>query len=224
MPKGSIQKQICEPGRDTKIPETVLEVLAVLARDPVRALLLKWNWKAALLSACLRGSIFFWANLGASLEAAVGAMLAEFIFRTITSGFYGSFIQSFRCVRPAWKATLATVGVVPLVSHTIEFLIHYLRGTEKLALSILCSVSFTALSISFNLFAMRRGALVVDDESDSLVQDLRRLPGILIEFCRILVSVPLLWIRRRLVLITCGTIPVKVMTGSENAQKTTCSD
>ncbi|MGH9935319.1 MAG: hypothetical protein ACREAM_03680, partial [Blastocatellia bacterium] len=55
---------------------SVSEALADLFRNPWR-LLLRWNWKTALLSACVRGTIFFVANIGAGLGAAIGAMSVE---------------------------------------------------------------------------------------------------------------------------------------------------
>jgi hypothetical protein len=218
MPADSPQEKIDNWRNEPPMPGTVTGVFAALVRNPVRTILFRWNWKAALLSACIRGTIFFFANLGASLEAALGAMFAEFVFRTATSGFYGSVIQSFRCVRPAWRATLVTVGLLPLISHSLEFLVHYTRGTEKLTLSIAASISFTTLSVAFNLFAMRRGALVVDNRSDSLAQDLRRMPGILLEFCQAVFTIPLPWIRSRVL----QTPTEAAMVSS--AQKTTCTD
>ena len=72
--------------------------------------------------------------------------------------------------------------VVPAVTHTMEFMVHWIGGTEKLAASILASASFSAFSTLFNLFAMRRGVLIVGDERHSLLGDLIRMPRIVYEF------------------------------------------
>jgi hypothetical protein len=56
----------------------------------MESLVRRWNWKAAFMSAFIRAWIFFFANLTAGWRAAAGAMLAEYIFRGITSRFYGA--------------------------------------------------------------------------------------------------------------------------------------
>jgi hypothetical protein len=72
--------------------------------------------------------------------------------------------------------------VLPLANHSLEFLVHWLRGTPKLAASITASVIFTALSTSFNLYAMRHGVLTVGVKSKSLREDLGRLLPLLGQF------------------------------------------
>jgi hypothetical protein len=71
---------------------------------------------------------------------------------------------------------------MPAVDHTIEYALHYANGTKKLAASIAASVSLSMLSSVFNLFAMRRGVLIVGDERASLIDDLRRLPRVIFDF------------------------------------------
>ena len=115
---------------------TVGAVLKSLALHPIDHLIRRWNWKSALLSSLLRGALFFSTNLVAGWHAALGALFAEFVFRSVTSGFYGSITEAFREARPAWVATATTILLLPVVSHTLEFFVHWLRGTPKLALSI----------------------------------------------------------------------------------------
>lgn len=105
-------------------------------------------------------------------------MGAEFLYRAATAGFYGALTQSFRKVEPRWKgAAVATVLLVG-VSHSIEFGIHWLRGTPNLWGSMAASLCFTALSTLFNLHAMRQGVLVTGSEGYSLWTDLRMLPRV----------------------------------------------
>lgn len=165
---------------------TVPQALAGLIRHPIQNLLRKWNWKSALLSSVLRASVFFLTNLSAGLPAAVAAMNTELVFRGITSGFYGTITESLRKAEPAWSAAVAAMILLPLANHSMELLVHWLRGTHNLVSSILASVALTAVSTLFNLFAMRRGALIVGDERRSLLDDLRRLPLLLVEFLLIL--------------------------------------
>jgi hypothetical protein len=173
-------------------PRTVAAVLVELMRDPGRYLISRWNWKSALMSSLVRATIFFFTNLVAGWHAALGAMLAELILRSATSGFYGALTEAFASARPSWAAITTAMVLLPCVSHSLEFLVHWLRHTPKLGLSITTSMAFTAISTAFNLFAMQRGALIVGHGSRPLQEDLSRVPGLIAEFLlagpRIIVS------------------------------------
>ncbi len=157
--------------------QTVLQVFAAIVRHPVHYLVLRWNWKSGVTSALIRGAIFFTANLSAGLGAATGALLTEFAYRTFLSGAYGSVTQALRRAQPPWAAALSAAVVLPICSHSVEFTVHYLRGTPKLAVSIISSVSFSVLSTLFNAYVMRRGVLVVgDDDRRTLLSDMSQMP------------------------------------------------
>jgi hypothetical protein len=141
-----------------------------------------WNWKAAALSAVSRATLFLLANLSAGWGAAWGAFGAELAFRACTSGFYGAATQALARARPMWAAAVAAIVVIPMVSHSLEFCVHYLRGTPALGRSIALSVAFTILSTLFHLFAMRRGVLVVGADAPPITDDLRRMPRLILEF------------------------------------------
>ena len=156
---------------------TVIEVFASLIGHPWRHLVLRWNWKSGVTSAIIRGSIFFAANLTAGLGAATGAMLTEFAYRTFLSEAYGAVTQALRKARPPWAAALSAAVVLPICSHSVEFMMHWLRGTPKLAVSIIASVSFSVLSTLFNSYVMRRGVLAVgDDDRKTLLDDMAMMP------------------------------------------------
>jgi hypothetical protein len=160
----------------------VSEALSQLIRDPVGVLVRKWNWKCALFSSLTRSWIFFFANLTAGWRAAVGALFAELIFRGITSGFYGALTQNFREVEPPWLGALAVMILLPLTSHSLELLVHWLRHTPKLFTSIVSSVCFTVISTLFNWYAMKKGAMVVGGEGQSIGRDMRAMPRIIGSF------------------------------------------
>jgi hypothetical protein len=172
------------PDRPPQPPHapTVGAVIEELLRHPARLLIGRWNWKAAVLSSLLRATIFFFTNLVAGWHAAVGALLAELALRTATSGFYGAITEAFSEARPAWAATAAALVLLPLANHSLEFLVHWLRGTPKLGLSMTASVLFTAVSTSFNLYVMRHGVLTVGGKSKSLREDLGLLLPLLGKF------------------------------------------
>jgi hypothetical protein len=166
----------------TQSSVTVGEVLGELIRHPIKMLVRRWNWKSAVMSALVRGSLFFATNIGAGLSAALGAMSIESAFYFTIAGFYGAMIQSFRRARPVWAATLTVMVLMPIVNHSLELTFHWIGGTERLSASIMASVGLSICSAVFNLFAMRRGILIVGEGRQSLIADLRSLPLIIIEF------------------------------------------
>jgi len=161
---------------------TIGAVLLNLLQHPVRLLIVRWNWKSAILSSALRAAIFFAVNLAAGWEAAVGAMTAELALRLVTSGFYGALTEAFSAAQPVWKATFVAMIGLPFLNHSLEFLLHWLRHTPILGPSIAASVLFTSLSTAFNLYAMRRGVFTVGGGSQSLQHDLSRIPQLLVAF------------------------------------------
>jgi hypothetical protein len=155
---------------------TVGEVFRQIWRNPKEHLISQWNWKSALFSPGIRAIIFLCANLTAGWRAALAAAFVEVLYRGPTAGIYGALTQAFRKANPPWAASLTVMILLPLVSHSMEFAIHLLRGTPRLRTSIICSVCFTAISTLFNLFAMRRGVLVVGSEAGSVAADMRQIP------------------------------------------------
>ena len=169
-------------GVSGKTGVSVGEVLLQFVREPGKYLIARWNWKSAVMSSLFRALIFFVVNLTAGWRAAVAAMSTELVYRGITSGFYGALTEGFSDAEPVWAAALAAMVVLPLTGHSLELLVHWLRGTQKLVPSITASVIFTAFSTLFNVYAMRRGALIVGKGRGSLVDDLKRMPRLVLDF------------------------------------------
>jgi hypothetical protein len=144
-----------------------------------------WNWKSAVVSAVCRAAIFFAFNLSAGMDAALGALKVEFVFRLIASGFFGALTQSFARMRNVQRATWLALLVLPSLAHLLEFLLHSWAGTPVLGWSIIGSVSFSVITTRFHLIAMRRNILTVGAGSRSLQQDLAALPGAVVAFFRL---------------------------------------
>jgi hypothetical protein len=125
--------------RVPKQAKTIWDVLRELRSNPGELLLRQWNWKSAAFSSVIRAFLFLFANLTAGWRAAAGAMAAEFLYRAITSGFYGSLTQAFRKAEPACMAAITVLILLPLVSHSLEFAIHRAHGTPKLLPSRMAS-------------------------------------------------------------------------------------
>ncbi len=161
---------------------TVSDVLGRLVRHPFVEIVGRWNWKAAVLSGAMRGAIFFTANLTVSEAAAFRALLVDLAFRLPLAGVYGALTQAFEAAQPVWAASLVAMVLVPAVAHSIEFTVHWVAGTPALKASVGASIAFSVVSTLFNLFAMRRGVLLVGARGRPLTHDLRRLPLLCAQF------------------------------------------
>jgi len=179
---------------------TIRGVTFEMLRHPYRTLVLSWNWKAAIISSVLRAPIFFGAYLAQKqgLKMAFAAMSVQFVFRAITGGTNGAIIQSFSKIEPAWHAVVTIPIVLTVFMHVGEWLLQAgfdsYAGTKGKTTAVLISVLASVISAGFNLFAMRRGVLLVKDESQqSFWHDIKQMPWIVFE----LVSFPLIWTMKR---------------------------
>ena len=130
-------------GTDTEVSGvSVGQVLRRFVCEPRKYLVRRWNWKSAVLSSWFRAAIFFFVNLTAGWPAAVAAMSTELVFRGITSGFYGAISEGFAEAEPPWAAGVCMMVAVPAVNHSLEFAVHWSRGTQKLMPSIAASFHF----------------------------------------------------------------------------------
>jgi len=179
---------------------TIRGVTFELLRHPYRTLILGWNWKAAIISSVLRAPIFFGAYLAQKqgLKMAFAAMSVQFIFRAVTGGTNGAIIQSFSKIEPAWHAVVTIPIVLTVFMHIGEWFLQAgfdkYTGTTGKTTAVLISIFASVVSAGFNLFAMRRGVLLVKDESQqSFWHDIKQMPWIVFE----LVSFPLIWTIKR---------------------------
>jgi hypothetical protein len=156
-----------------------------LAKRPQRILFL-WNWKSAVLSVILRGPIFLIAGLHQGWKGALAALATETIFCVVSAGFYGAIIQNLKDAEPPWLTATFLAGVIPVTFQVLEYVLHWFRGTPHLRVAEIVSLIVSALSSLFNLYAMRRGTLLVGDEARSFGGDLARLPLLLLRFFAVL--------------------------------------
>jgi hypothetical protein len=172
---------------------TVAGTLADLLTHPWQRLGLRWNWKAATLSTALRGGIFFTTSLTSGVGAAGRALAVDAAFRLPTVGLYAAIVQAFAHAEPLWAATAVVAVGVPIMSHVVEFAVHRAAGTPGLPAAIAVSVTFSVVSSVFQLFVMRHGVLVVGPGARRMVDDLARLPRLVLVF---LIAAPRAWRRR----------------------------
>ena len=160
-------------------------------------IIMRWNWKAALIGAVLRAS-FYVTVYKASRESwivTLTAMLVELIFRFFTTGISGSLVQSFRRATPSWLATVIVTVSLPVFSHTVEFISHYAQEkyfstifaaseNDSRRRAFIFSVLMSVLSAMFNLYIMQHGVLLVGagEETKSFKDDIKRIPMLVVEF------------------------------------------
>ncbi len=169
--------------------KTIGEALSGVWHDPAQ-LLRYWNYKGAIMSGSLRAPIFLITYLVGreSIKLALGAALAQFIFRFVFAGVGGALIQAFRRVEPAWKALLAILLIVPVISHVFEYFVqtgfaYFTQTGDHTDAAILRSICISVLSALFSLFIMRRDVMIVGEaESQSIWSDLAKFPVLIFEF------------------------------------------
>jgi hypothetical protein len=152
---------------------TVLQACAGLVRHPVDHLVRRWNWKAALMSAMVRGAIFFGVNVPVGLAPALRAVGIDAPLRLLVAGSSGAIMQAFRQAEPRWAATALVVVLLALLTHGLEYVVHAAGGTPRLGASIAVSIMFSGVSAAANLTLMRRGLLLVGTGARPFLDDLR---------------------------------------------------
>ncbi|MFN0278190.1 MAG: hypothetical protein ACKVRN_06255 [Pyrinomonadaceae bacterium] len=173
------------------------DVFRNLLHHPAQ-LVTRWNWKSVVLAVIIRGLIYLSIYLisGESWTVTMAAVLVEIPFRLITTGVAGALVQSFRKAKPIWLANTIVSIMLPAFSHTVEFTAHYVH--ERFFYDVLAatkdgvtryrtfaiSVLFSVVSVLFNLYAMRKGALLVGagEATQSLGKDLMQMPRLVSEF------------------------------------------
>src|SRR5262249_32700371 len=132
--------------KTTSMNVSVPQPFADLAFNPGRRLLLRWNWKTALLSACVRGTVFCMPGSGAGVGEAIGGMGVEAALFATLAGFYGAMAQAFRRAQPVWAATMAVLVIMPTINHSLEYILDYASGTKRLSAGLAASISLSMVS------------------------------------------------------------------------------
>ena len=110
-------------------------------------------------------------------------MVAEFLFFSLAAGFFGAITQAFRNAQPGWQARLTVVLLVVSTMHTSEFILHHwLVHTPRALAGTISSICFTILSTIFTFFVMSRGAMVIGEEGDPFLHDMKRMPRLVWSF------------------------------------------
>ena len=163
-------------------PIPIGEALGALLRDPWHRIALRWNGKAAVLSAMFRGGIFLIASVKSHHAGRASAALTEALFGAISAGFWGTLTQSLRFAEPQWLAELLLAGIFPLIFQIADYYFHVRLGTQVFLIGMICSAGLTFFSSLFNLYIMRRGTLLIGEEGKPFARDLGALPRLALLF------------------------------------------
>ena len=158
--------------------ESLGRALAEIVKHPWNVFVIQWNWKAALLSAGIRGLLFCVALVPHGAGAMRGAGI-EIVFRIALGGCWGSAMQALSRARPAWLAGLLIALVLPGGAHTLEYGLLKFGGATHIKSGMIVSIGFSAASLLVNFGLMRRGLLLTGRGTGSLGSDFRRLPAVL---------------------------------------------
>jgi hypothetical protein len=146
-----------------------------IAAHPWTIFVVHWNWKAALLSAGIRGLLFCGVAVVRGVDA-MGGVWIEIALRIVLGGCWGSMMQALRRARPAWLGVLLVAVVLPGGAHAVEFVFLKLGGATHIKSGMTVSVLFSAASLAVNFSLMRRGLMLTGEGAGSLASDFRRLP------------------------------------------------
>jgi hypothetical protein len=141
-----------------------------------------WNWKSAILSAMIRSFIYVLATMKHGWHSELHTIAAEMFYVALTAGIYSALQQRALNVQPRWLSNLIIVGAVPVLSQTVEYVMHAAAGTPNLKTATISVLSFGLLSALFHLHIMRKGAMLVGDESRPFSDDLKRMPSLVVSF------------------------------------------
>jgi hypothetical protein len=161
---------------------TVSKALLHLLRNPFYYFIRHWNWKSALFAAINRGTIFFVATMKRGRMEMSVAVLVEIIFSCAASGIYAAFTQAMRFAQPGWLAACIVALGIPSALYGFDYLAHVYTGMHNVRPAATFATGLSVLSTLFNLFIMRRGAMVVGEDSQPLWRDLMRIPVLLVQF------------------------------------------
>ncbi len=161
---------------------TVGRALLQVLQNPFYYFVKHWNWKSALFAAINRGTIFFIATMKRGRTEISIAVLVEIIFSCATSGIYAAFTQAMRFAQPGWLAACIVALGIPSALYGFDYLAHVYTGMHHVRPAVTFATGLSVVSTLFNLFIMRRGAMVVGEESQPLWRDLVRIPVLFVQF------------------------------------------
>lgn len=141
-----------------------------------------WHWKAAALSVAGRAPIFAVTTASHGMHSLKMAVLVEAAYRVCSSGVFAGITQAIRNHKPLWRSALCITVLIPAISLWLDYLLHLAMGTPNLKAGIGISLGVSVLTSLFDWYVMHHGVLIVGDNGNSFLSDLRALPGLVGKF------------------------------------------
>ncbi len=134
------------------------------------------------MSATARSVVYLAAMAHSSSQRRLPIVLVEIAYVTLTAGIYAGLQQKALVIRPRLLGSLAIVAGVPGLAQALDWLAHFAVGASAPAKATVAVCVFTAISALFHLHVMRRGAFLTGHRSRTLLEDFRRMPGLVAGF------------------------------------------
>jgi len=141
-----------------------------------------WNWKCALLSATARSIVYLLALARTEARGGLFIVLVEIVYVTLTAGLYAGLQQRALGFRSRLLGNFTIVLGVPMLAQALDWLAHRAAGAPAPAKATLAVCMFTAVSALFHLYVMRRGVFLTGQSGQSLLDDFRRMPRLIVAF------------------------------------------
>jgi hypothetical protein len=141
-----------------------------------------WNWKAALVTAILRAGASIGALWHSPLHAREHFGAVEAVYVLLTSGIFSAWQQQALDIKPRRLSWVIVVLVIPLGSLAADSGLHlWLDQGNMRALGIGALIA-TVISAIFHWHLMQNGAMLVGENSRSLLDDLKQMPRLIALF------------------------------------------
>jgi hypothetical protein len=114
-------------------------------------------------------------------QHALGVVLVEIAYVTLTAGVYAGMQQQALGLRRRWLGNAIIVLGVPGLAQALDWAAHCALGAAAPTRATLAVCCFAAISALFHLHVMRNGAFL-SGYGRSLVSDFRRMPRLIAGF------------------------------------------
>jgi len=141
-----------------------------------------WNWKAAVITAIFRGAACMAALRHVHPHARQHFSLVEMAYVLLTAGIFSAWQQQALGIHPRYLAWLVAVVAMPFTSLSADVLIHGLLDHVNAHALGVSALVFTLTSAMFHWHVMQNGAMLVGEQSRSLLSDIKQLPGLMLSF------------------------------------------
>jgi hypothetical protein len=130
--------------------DDLYSALRDIALRPLRTLVPSWSWKAASLSALLRGITFYLSNLRSGHQKALLAMIVEAVFAVFAAGLIGAVSPRLRASRPVWATAAVVCLGLPALIVVAQLGVHHTARTPHVGAGVLASFCFASVSSAFS--------------------------------------------------------------------------